>query len=171
MSVVCHVGSAGDSITDTVVFAKGAPESVLAKCTAYLDYSIVDASLEPSEIGNLATTPIDAKFTNHVSTRAVSLASSGLRVLALAYRPVTRDTANIFKQPSCAEKDLVFIGLVGLIDPPRAGVRESVEECKTAGIRIMMITGDHIATAQAIARDLGIMDGRGQNVYDSALLL
>ncbi|RLJ06003.1 MAG: ATPase [Candidatus Aenigmatarchaeota archaeon] len=76
------------------------------------------------------------------------LAKQALRVLAVAYK----ETKNR-KNP---EKDLVFLGLVGMIDPPRKEVKKSIEECKKAGIRVIMITGDHKNTAEAIAKEIGI---------------
>lgn len=88
------------------------------------------------------------------------MAAAGLRVLAVAYRPAPAG----FDQASAdeLESDLVLLGLIGMIDPPRPEVREAVARCTTAGIRTMMITGDHPLTALAIARDLGIArDGDG----------
>ena len=83
------------------------------------------------------------------------MADKALRVLAVAYLdvniiPKEIDTKN-------TEKDLIFVGLVGMIDPPREGVKEAIRTCKNAGIKTVMITGDHIVTATAIARELGIL--------------
>jgi len=105
------------------------------------------------------------------------MASNALRVLAFAYKeltelpvPVTSDTV---------ENGLVFIGFVGMIDPARPEVRDAVKVCREAGIRPVMITGDHIATAKAIAKDLGILssgdiaiEGKElERMSDSELLL
>jgi Ca2+-transporting ATPase len=79
------------------------------------------------------------------------MASNGMRVLGIAYRQVTGAD-----QASVAEEQLTLLGLVGIIDPPRAEVRDAVATCRTAGIRPVMITGDHPLTAKAIATDLGI---------------
>lgn len=81
------------------------------------------------------------------------MASNALRVLAIAYKDIDK----IPKNKRILESDLNFCGLVGLIDPPRPTVRLAVSECKNAGIKPVMITGDHIITAKAIAKDLGIM--------------
>lgn len=85
------------------------------------------------------------------------MADEALRVLAIAYLDIPSlpnkiDSENI-------EKNLIFIGLIGMIDPPREGVKEAVATCKKAGIKTVMITGDHIITAKAIAKDLGILRG------------
>jgi Ca2+-transporting ATPase len=61
-------------------------------------------------------------------------------------------------EESLPEEDFTFVGLIGLIDPPREGVRDSISECKQAGIKVVMITGDHVATASSIAQDLGIIE-------------
>ena len=83
------------------------------------------------------------------------MANKALRVIAVAYRemeslPNKIDSINI-------EKNLTFVGLIGMIDPPREGVKEAVETCKKSGIKTVMITGDHIATAKAIAEKIGIL--------------
>lgn len=80
-----------------------------------------------------------------------NFAQQALRVLAVAYRPVDQETQNIL------EEKLVFTGLLAMIDPPRPEVKPALEKCRTAGIRVVMITGDHQETAIAIARELGII--------------
>lgn len=116
-----------------LLLAKGAPECILQRCSHYL-------SPELKELNDEAASLI---------TEAASLmASMGLRVLGLS---------------SCVTDDVEldegwgFIGLIGLQDPPRQGVVESVDVCKKAGIEVIMITGDHVTTAVSIAKDLGIM--------------
>jgi Ca2+-transporting ATPase len=108
-----------------VAFMKGAPESVLACCTG-----------SPAE----------------VPARADEMAARGLRVLAIAHRPLDRADLSIAE----VERSFTFLGLVGLMDPPRAEAREAVAVCQRAGITPVMITGDHPSTALAIARQLGI---------------
>ncbi|NBB71567.1 MAG: HAD-IC family P-type ATPase [Alphaproteobacteria bacterium] len=83
--------------------------------------------------------------------RTAALARDGLRALALAEKRVAEVGAEPYR-------DLTFLGLVGLLDPPRAGVREAVAECRRAGIRVVMITGDQPETAVAIAREVGLVD-------------
>ena len=82
------------------------------------------------------------------------MANEALRVIAIAYKDVSSLPNNITSEN--IEKDLVFVGLIGMIDPPRAGVKEAIFTAKKAGIKTIMITGDHILTAKAIAKDLGI---------------
>ena len=113
-------------------FSKGGSEVLLEKCSR-----IYDGAVRPM-------TPADRAA---ILAKTRELASRALRVLAFAYRPFTGEVL---------EEELVFLGLCGMIDPPRAGAREAVEECAQAGIRTVMITGDHRETAFAIASRLGI---------------
>ncbi len=83
------------------------------------------------------------------------MANNALRVLALAYKDV--DTLPNKIDTNTIEKELTFVGLIGMVDPPREGVKEAISTCKKAGIKTVMITGDHIVTAVAIAKDLGIL--------------
>lgn len=97
------------------------------------------------------------------------MASAGLRVLGLAVRHLlSHDEAQAIATSNDSAKsecELVFVGLIGLIDPPRHGVKNSIDLCHKAGINVIMITGDHIVTAAAIATSLGILDPHtaGQN--------
>ncbi len=122
-----------------VAYAKGAPEVILASCTRQLDAS--------------GETELDAEAREALLHAAEQLAGEALRVLAVARRPAA-SVGN-------AEHDLTFLALVGLIDPPRPEARDAVETCVEAGVTPVMITGDHPLTAEAIARELGILtDGR-----------
>jgi Ca2+-transporting ATPase len=94
------------------------------------------------------------------------MAADALRVLALAYRKLP---AGIEFSSEQVEKDLVFVGLVGMIDPPKEGVKEAIVKTNNAGIRAVMITGDHELTAQAIAREIGML-GPGGRVVTGAQL-
>lgn len=114
---------------------KGAPEVVLGKCVAELR----DGTVEPLT---------DARRQEVLQTGA-EMASRALRVLAFAYRDVPEGGAY-------EESGLVFAGLTGMMDPPREEAKEAVGRCRGAGIRPVMITGDHPATAAAVARELGI---------------
>lgn len=127
----------------TVSFTKGAPERVVEQCDTVLNGS--------------GPAPIQAE---QILTCADQMAADGLRVLAVAYRAWPELPAEL--SPATAERKLTFLGLVGLLDPPREEARDAVAMCKAAGIIPVMITGDHPATARAIAARLGIIgDGGG----------
>ena len=126
------------------VITKGAPDVLLKKCNYYLDGTKV--------------LPLEQRQRVMIEAQNNEMADKALRVIAVAYKmintlPNTIDSKNI-------EEELVFVGLIGMIDPPREGVKEAVATCRRAGIKTVMITGDHIATAKAIAKDLGILRGR-----------
>lgn len=133
-----------------MAYTKGAPESVIPLCASAL-----------TEAGE------EALDREAILAAAERMATQGLRVLAIARRhwpdmPVEKTLESI-------ENDLVFIGLVGMIDPPRPEAKEAVHLCKTAGITPVMITGDHGATALAIARQLGIAGGNDDVITGSQL--
>lgn len=122
-----------------VAYTKGAPEVVLARCTAAL--------------GNAGTEPLALAAT---TAEAQRMAADGLRVLAVAQRRFA--TMPDTTREGGVEAALTFLGLVGMLDPPRVEVPAAIRDCKSAGVRVVMITGDHPATAQAIARRIGIAD-------------
>jgi Ca2+-transporting ATPase len=125
-----------------LMFTKGSPELTLARCNRiYLG----DRSI-----------PIDEEQRTQISVANDYMASQGLRVLGFAYKPLTDVPTKASEDVS--EQDLVWLGLVGMLDAPRPEVRDAVKECRQAGIRPVMITGDHQLTARAIAVDLGIAD-------------
>jgi P-type Ca2+ transporter type 2C len=118
-----------------VAYAKGAPEIILATCTRRLT-AHGEGDLDPAS-------------RDAIIEAARQMASQALRVLAVAYRPgVTLATA---------EHNLTFLGLVGMIDPPRPEARAAIETCNAAGIGVVMITGDHPLTAEAVANELGLL--------------
>jgi Ca2+-transporting ATPase len=122
-----------------VAYAKGAPEVILDSCTQRL-------TPDGPEL-------LDGEGRQELLDVAQELAGEALRVLAVARRPAAT--------PETAEEEMTFLGLVGMIDPPRPEAAEAVGTCVRAGIKPVMITGDHPLTAQAIARELGIFtDGR-----------
>jgi len=100
--------------------------------------------------------PLDATWRQRIAASNDRLARNGTRVLGIAVRPLEALPSEV--SPEALERDLIFVGLVGMIDPPRRGVREAVETCKAAGIRPVMITGDHPLTARYIAAELGITE-------------
>ena len=122
-----------------IAYSKGAPEQVLGQCNQM--------------VGKQGLMPFDAKVVLGV---AEELANEGYRVLALAKREFTELPEPL--EPELIERDLTFLGLVALIDPPRPEVPQAVADCLTAGITPVMITGDHPGTAMAIARRLGISE-------------
>jgi len=125
-----------------LMLVKGAPESVLPRC---VDRPGADApgGLDPA-----------------VSGQADELAARGQRVLAFALRRLPAVPAEL--DPDDAESELEFVGLTGLIDPPRPEAAEAIAACRSAGITPVMITGDHPATARAIALRLGLIESQGR---------
>ena len=121
-----------------IIYTKGAPEVVLGLCI--------------SELRDGQIVPLDDARRKEIDEINAALASRALRVLGLAYKEQPQ------RDGDYAETDLVFAGLVGMIDPPRDEVRAAVQKCRVAGIRPVMITGDHPATALAIARELHIAE-------------
>ncbi|KAG1303863.1 hypothetical protein G6F64_009700 [Rhizopus arrhizus] len=130
-----------------MVVCKGAPEELLQKCNYYM------STTEQGPKDLLMTD----EFASQVQDENVRMASQGLRVLGLAYKTIPCESLRDEEDENLMESDLVFIGLVGLIDPPKQGVKEAVDTCQQAGIHVVMITGDHIETATAIASQLGII--------------
>ena len=118
-----------------VAYAKGAPEVVLDSCATWLTCT--------------GESCLDAAARTSIVAVAQRMAGEALRVLAVARRSSAT--------PENAERELTFLGLVGMIDPPRPEAREAVRVCRQAGIKPVMITGDHPLTAQSIARELGIL--------------
>lgn len=119
------------------IFVKGAPERVIALCSSLLTAA--------------GPVPLDADMAR---AAADQMAARGLRVLAMAYHSLSGSefSDDLGSEPS----DLVLVGMQGMMDPPRPGVREAIARCNEAGIRVIMITGDHAATARAVSRELGI---------------
>lgn len=129
------------------LFVKGAPESVLERC----NHIRVGGRLQP----------ISASLRNQLLAKVSEVGSEGLRTLALAYADEADTDASHYKLSSTSEygqfeKDLVFVGFVGMLDPPRPEVRSAIANCRAAGIRVICITGDNKRTAEAICRQVGI---------------
>lgn len=130
----------GNGSARYMMFTKGSPELILERCTQ------VQMGME---VQRLATEQYQ-----HILRQNDQMAERGLRVLGFACRPLSALPAE--DHAEAAEQDLVWLGLVGMLDAPRPEVREAVARCRSAGIRPVMITGDHQLTAQAVAEDLGI---------------
>lgn len=131
-----------DASFEYVLFSKGAPESILKKCSKII---------KDNKVEDLTTS--DREKIMKINTE---LANNAMRNLAFAFKYIKAPEK--IKRVSDFENDLVYIGLVGMIDPPRPEVYEAVEKCKAANIKIIMITGDHKLTAKAIGRELGILN-------------
>jgi len=126
---------------DYLVLMKGAPEAVLPLTATQLTHTHDDSSVQGIDTKNIALA-------------VERMANDGLRVLAIAYSRVSVLPDKL----EALENNMIFIGLIGLVDPPRPEAHHAVQECHTAGITIVMVTGDHPATARAIARRLEILD-------------
>lgn len=133
MSIVVEQGHA------RYVYVKGAPNELLDHCK------------------------VDARTREQVEKQITSMASQALRVIGLAMRPLPNHLNHFPDAPTNIESDLQFVGLVGMIDPPRDEAKAAIQRCKQAGIRTIMITGDHLLTASAIATQLGLLRGERPN--------
>lgn len=139
--------------SEIIQFTKGAPDVVLSLCSGYFDGEKV--------------VPMTESLRAEIIKANKNMADKALRVLCCAYR--IHSSVPKFENPSEIEKDLVFIGLTGMIDPVRPEVKAAIEECRQAGIRPIMITGDHKDTAVAIAKELGIIDNASQAITGTEL--
>ena len=136
-----------------VQFTKGAPDVLLSKCTKiYVNGSIKD--ITDSDRASILNANKD-------------FADKALRVLACAMKKL--DAVPEDQSPASLEHDLIFLGLAGMIDPVRPEVKDAIKECRGAGIRPIMITGDHIDTAVAIGKELGIVSSRDEAITGAEL--
>lgn len=127
-----------------ISYVKGAPEVIIDRCSHIL------------ENGKIKRMDQRKRLKLHETSK--KMAEEPLRVLAIAYKPlskVKKFSINVL------ETELIFVGIVGMLDPPRDGVKEAIETAKSAGIMTVMITGDHKVTAEAIARQIGILEKKG----------
>lgn len=136
-----------------VVFTKGGIDELLQRCNRYV---INGEKYEDSE-----------EFEKQMAIYNEEMAKDALRVLGFAYKRI--DHIPTKKELKDIEKDLIFVGLTGMIDPPRVEVKDAIAKCKTAGIKTVMITGDHKTTAVAIAKELGIIENDNQALTGSEL--
>jgi Ca2+ transporting ATPase len=144
MSVLVNNGKCG------ALFTKGAPESILDRCNSVL--------VPGGEI-----LPMTEILRSTIMEKTLSYASQGLRTLAMAYVDI-QDVNSAYhrcqdtKGYARFERDLTFVALVGMLDPPRPEVKSAVANCRTAGIRVICITGDNKNTAETICRQIGIFE-------------
>ena len=136
MSTICRSNSDGDT---NYIFSKGAPEKILEICTRIeTNRQIVTLSMDKKE---------------EILKNIQSKAKQGYRTLAVAYKKIEN---KFVETRESIEKDLIFLSFLAILDPPRSQVRESVEECESGRIKVVMITGDHPSTAQTIASQMRI---------------
>ena len=136
-----------------IQFTKGAPDVLLSRCTKIL--------------ANGQIRDISESDRKNIMAKNKEFADKALRVLAGAMRH--HDSIPSDASPASLEKDLVFLGLAGMIDPVRPEVKAAIRECRSAGIRPIMITGDHIDTAVAIGKELGIVSSRDEAITGAEL--
>jgi P-type Ca2+ transporter type 2C len=148
MSVVVQTGGG------RLLATKGAPEAVLAACSFEQRSGMV--------------VPLTAERRQEILAAAAGLADRALRVLAVAWREMPEHEP-LAGDPATLERELVHVGLVGMIDPPRDEARAAIDRCRSAGIRPVMITGDHPATALAVGRELGLVEAADGVVSGAAI--
>ena len=131
-----------------IVFTKGGVDELLRICNSYQENGEVKTDLD--------------SYKEIIYNRNEDMAKDALRVLAMGYKKIDHVPSD--QEMKTIENDLIFIGMVGMIDPPREEVKDAVEKCKTAGIKTVMITGDHKITATAIAKSLGILENEDEAI-------
>ena len=136
-----------------IVYTKGAVDELLKRCNGYLYNAEIKTDLD--------------KYKVNINEQNENMAKSALRVLAMAYKEL--DYKPTDEEVKELENDLIYIGMVGMIDPPRLEAKEAVEKCKSAGIKPVMITGDHKITAIAIAKSLGILENENEAISGAEL--
>ena len=147
MTTVCELK---EDTSYKIVFSKGAPEVILKNAN----------KVEKNGKESSLTDEIRDQLLNKIQARA----TQGYRILAISYKKIKENRELKRKE---VENDLVFLGYVSILDPPRPGVRESVEECESGGIKVVMITGDHPATAKTIASQMRIYK-EGDSIIEGA---
>ncbi len=141
------------------IITKGAPDVLLQKCTKQVDLI--------TEMQNQYKIKIKSLENLKIQSDNRQMAQKALRVIAVAYKDLDTLPSKIDSQN--IENNLTFVGLIGMIDPPREGVKEAVKVCKNSGIKTVMITGDHLETAKAIAKDLGILEQKDMAITGQEL--
>ena len=136
-----------------IVYTKGGVDELLARCNSYLLRGEIKQDLDT--------------YAKVVRQKNEEMAKEALRVLACAYKELDHKPTD--GEMASIENDLIFVGMVGMIDPPREEAKRAVEKCKTAGIKTVMITGDHKITATAIAKKLGILENEDEAITGTEL--
>ena len=136
-----------------VVYTKGGIDELLERCNKYQINGEIKEDIRNHQ--------------GEIDKANDELAEKALRVLAMAYKEIDHEPTD--KEKEELENNLIYVGMVGMIDPPREEVKLAVEKCKTAGIKTVMITGDHKTTAVAIARELGILEDGQEAITGSEL--
>ena len=136
-----------------IVYTKGGVDELLARCNNYLLKGEIKEDLE--------------NYSKIVREKNEEMAKEALRVLACGYKEIDHKPTK--EEMENIENNLIFVGLVGMIDPPREEAKKAVEKCKTAGIKTVMITGDHKITAAAIAKQLGILENEDEAITGQEL--
>jgi len=142
MSVMCQVEN------NNIVFTKGAPDKLLNKC----DKILIDGQI----------IPFNEEHRKEIKEANEKMSEKALRVIAFAYKECN-------KSENISEESLVFLGLMGMIDPPRKEIKQAVKKCRKAGMRPIMITGDHAVTALAVAREIGLASSEDEVLTGSQL--
>ena len=138
-----------------LLFTKGAPDVLLERCTRL-------------QLGDTVV-PLTAELRQRLAADVEALSAEAFRTLGVAYRVLEQPAAADDDFAASAEHDLIYVGVVGIIDPPRAEAATAIAEAHRAGIRVIMITGDHPITAARIAADLGIIQAGGRAVTGAEL--
>ena len=136
-----------------IVYTKGGVDELLARCNSYLLRGEIKQDLDT--------------YAKVVRQKNEEMAKEALRVLACAYKELDHKPTD--GEMASIESDLIFVGMVGMIDPPREEAKRAVEKCKTARIKTVMITGDHKITATAIAKKLGILENEDEAITGTEL--
>lgn len=136
-----------------LVYTKGGVDELLSRCNSYQINGEVKRDLE--------------EYKKEITKNNEQMAQNALRVLAMAYKEIDYEPTD--EQMKEIENDLTYVGMVGMIDPPREEVKQAVDKCKRAGIKTVMITGDHKITAIAIAKSLGILENEEEAITGNEL--
>ncbi|GHO48711.1 cation-translocating P-type ATPase [Ktedonospora formicarum] len=154
MSTV-HKDRGGIDSEQKVLYSKGAPDVLLARCTS---------EQIGSEHGGTCMRPLTAERRHAIRAVFEELAADALRTIGMAWRVIPEETSPALEQMSeHLEQELIWLGVVGMIDPPRPEAAMSIKQAQQSGVRVIMITGDHPITARAIAYELGVMQ-QGEHV-------